>query len=526
MMDLQWLESLTPEERAELLTEVEGSTRKDECEKQFAEFVKDAWDTLEPTTPLLWNWHLDTLCGYMEAVDTGKIRRLIINIPPGTMKSLIVSVFYPAWQWTTQPGIKYLCGSNGDTLAERDAMKMRMLVESDWYQENWGAEVVLSKQVAGKKLFANEALGHRQSQGVTGKVTGKRADCIIWDDAHDAAKSESDIQRNEVIDAWDSAWSSRVNSYTESPYIIIMQRVHFKDITGHLLEKESQGWVNLAIPMRYDSEVTFDAGKDIGRPELNDPRSEEGELLFPDRFPEQAVCDLELDMGPYRSAGQMQQRPSPKSGGELMREWLMFFDQKPKGGNRYIIVDPAGERKPGVKGKRDNTAMGVIEYCEDGNFYLIDGYRDRLNLEERVEILFKWHRKYKPLGVGYERYSMQTDLIHIKSCMEHEGYRFKITELKGSLSKNDRIRRLIPLLSNGKIWLPESIHRVKMDGKSSDVIHDFIEKEYVPFPVGEFDDFLDMFSRICDPDMKMVMPKMKRRTRVRRHRIKNRNVGY
>lgn len=505
-MDLSFLEELTPDQAKELLTEVDKSRSKSQQSESLAEFVKAGWRILEPGRPLVWNWHLGTLCAYLEAVKRREIRRLIINIPPGTMKSLIVSVFYPAWVWVGDPTHKFLCGSNESTLATRDSLKMRNLVESDWYKEYWGEKTKISAQQNEKTLFQNISLGHRESQGVSGKVTGKRGDTLIWDDPHDTKQTESDIQRTAVLDAWDNAWSSRMNDPDESAVIVIMQRVHHKDVAAHLLQKETQGWICLAIPMRYDSDVTFDAGADIGKPEFNDPRTEEGELLFPARFSEKAVRDLEIDLGPYGSAGQLQQRPSPKGGGEFRREWLCHYKSTPTGGNRYIIVDPAGERKPGVKGKRDNTAMGVIEASYDGNLYLIDGYRDRLNLTERTDILFKWHRKYKPLQTGYEQYGMQSDIAHIKSEMEKRNYRFKITELGGSLSKEDRIRRLLPTFQNAKLWLPETLYRTTVDGKTIDLIDNFIEIEYLPFPVAVYDDFFDMLSRVEDEEMNIVYP--------------------
>ncbi len=500
-LDLATLDDITPTQAKALLIELDRVRNKKHAEKSLAEFVKQAWHEVEPGRPLIWNWHLDTLCGYLEAVFRGDIRRLIINIPPGTMKSLIVSVFYPAWVWIHHPSHRFLCGSNEGTLATRDSLRMRTLIQSVWYKENWGEKIKISPDQREKTLFKNTAEGHRESQGVLGKITGKRGDTLMWDDPHDAKQTESETIRSSVLESWDSAWSSRMNDPDSSAVIIIMQRVHQEDITGHLLKKTAQDWVHLAIPMKYDSEVTFDAGLDIGRPDLNDPRTEEGELLFPQRFSAKAVSDLETDLGPYGSAGQLQQRPSPKGGGEFKSEWLKFYIKKPHTGNRIILVDPAGERKPGVNGKRDNSAMGVFELGSDKNYYLIDGYRDRLSLHERAKILFKWHREHQPIAVGYEKYSMQSDLVYIESEMERLDYRFDIVELGGSLRKEDRIRRLIPIFAAKRMWLPETLYRTSLVTKEPvDIIDRFKEEEYLRFPVAPFDDFFDMMSRLLDED--------------------------
>jgi len=529
---------LTPAEASALLTETDGTERKLACAASLAEFTKDAWHILEPGTPLTWNWHLDTICGYLEAVADGRIIRLIVNIPPGTMKSLLVGVIYPAWRWIHQPSHRFLTASNDASLAIRDSMKMRDLVESHWYQSKWALKVsdegvasdlvTIDRGQSEKHHFKNTQGGFREAIGVSGKVTGKRGDTVIWDDPHDTQQAESDIQRKAVTMKWDVAWSSRVNNLEKSARILVMQRIHLTDMTGHLLAKEGQNWKLLRIPMRYEAGNTFDAGADIGRPDLNDPRHVEGELLFPALFPEGAVRNLEIDLGSYGAAGQLQQRPSPKGGGELRREWLCHFRIPPRAGNRYILCDPAGEKKQGVPAsqKRDNTAMAVIEVCDDMNYYMVDFVRDRLNLTERADLLFEWHRQYRPLGVGYERYGKDSDIAHLNDKMERSSYRFKITELGGRMSKNDRIRRLIPLLEQHRIWIPETAHRTLWSGQTVDMVKQFIEMEYLPFPVGPFDDLLDVLSRICDPDMKIVFPRLQNRPMAVTRRLTDRGIGY
>jgi phage terminase large subunit-like protein len=519
-VDWSFLDKLSPNQAAQMLSSIEGMSAKVEMQKSLVAFIKGAWAELEPGRELLWNWHMDVLCGYLEALDAGVIRRLIVNIPPGTMKSLIVNVFYPSWVWCRKPNHKFLTGSNDGILAVRDAMKMRTLIEGEWFQEKWGDIVKKNPAQWEKELFSNTVLGHRQSQGVLARVTGKRADTLIWDDPHDAKQTESEVQRRSVIEAWEQGWASRLNDPNKSAVVLIMQRLHEDDATGFFLK--NGGWTHLVIPMRYDPDNTYDPNE-IGRPDLKDPRKE-GELLFPQRFNDQSVAELERYLGPYGAAGQLQQRPAPKGGGELKKSWLKFYTQKPKNGNRYIIVDPGGEKKQGHRGKKDNTAIGVFEYCEDNNYYLIDGIRDKLGLTERTELLFRWHRKYKPKGVYYEKYGKDSDIVHIQYVMEDEGYRFKIEELSGKLAKEDRVRRLIPILADGRFWLPLQLFKT-IDGKPVDIIDQFVEVEYLPFPVGKYDDFLDMCSRIVDIDMK-APGVSKTHVRVQRHRIKDRGIGY
>lgn len=499
------IQNLPPSEAAALLTRVQLRRECLALSGSLEAFAKAAWHVVEPARPLVWNWHLSTMSGYLEALARRQILRLIINVPPGTMKSLLASVFMPAWQWTWEPSHRFLVGANEDTLATRDSLKMRRLVESGWYQERWGDKVRLTKDQAEKTLYENTASGFRQSQGVRAGVTGKRGDTTIWDDPHETKTVDSDVKRIEVINAWDTAWSNRKNDPARSAVLYIMQRSHHEDICGHVLQKEGQDWKLLAIPMRYDG-PRFDAGKDIGRPDLNDPRTEEGELLFPERFPAKTVDELEQDLGSYGTAAQHQQHPAPKGGGEVKPEWFVRYrlsDGPP--GFRFVIMDPAGERKPGQKGKKDNTAGAVFEARADGNLYVLDAVRDRIGLVERTKLLFDWHRRYRPDLTAYESYGKDSDIAHIENEMEREHYRFWIEPIGGALRKEDRIRRVFPRLERHGIYFPNTLLKTLSSGKVVDLMEEMLNDEVKTFPVAKFDDFLDILGRIEDLEEKRLI---------------------
>lgn len=521
-MDLTWLENLPPAAAESLLTSLDIDSSRDACEASLAEFCRQSWHILEPGRRLIWNWHLDVICAYLEALAYGEILRLIINVPPGTMKSLLSSVQWPAWLWCQRPDLRFICGTNDQALATRDALAMRTLIGDDWYQARWGTRAIdgrrepwveINPSQDEKTLYQTTRRGHRQSLAMMAKVTGKRGDVQIIDDPHDTAQVESDVKRARVIDKWDAAWSTRVNDLAFSPRLLIMQRQHVNDLTGHLENSsDDERWVKLVIPMRYEGEPTYDAGKDIGRPDLNDPRTEEGELMFPARFPERAVRALEARLGSYGTAGQLQQRPHPKGGGDFLAEWIQRYSRRPSGGNRYILVDPAGEKR-GRRAKRDFTAMGVIELGSDHNYYVLDLIRDRMGLAERTRTLFQLHQKYSNHGrimvrVGYEAFGKDSDGVHIREKQEELNYRFPIIELgRGdSTPKEDRIRALAPLFEEGRFYFPVSLHRTLYDGSTVDIVEQFIEQEYKAFPVAKFDDCFDMLSRILDPKLEAVFP--------------------
>jgi predicted phage terminase large subunit-like protein len=196
-----------------------------------------------------------------------------------------------------------------------------------------------------------------------------------------------------------------------------------------------------------------------------------------------------------------QQQPRPIGGGEFKNDWLLYYMRAPATSNKILLVDPSSGKS---RTRGDYTSMWVVGRGADGNDYVIDGIRDRLNLTERTEALFTLVRRHKPAAVGYEQYGMQSDIEHIRLEQERQQYRFRIIELGGATKKEDRIRRLIPSYQQGRIWMPQSIKRQMADGNTRDVMDDF-RAEYSSFPVGSHDDALDCLARKEEPEMKKYL---------------------
>ena len=210
-------------------------------------------------------------------------------------------------------------------------------------------------------------------------------------------------------------------------------------------------------------------------------------------------------MGPYVASCQLFQRPV-QEGEEIFSEtWVRYWipDMKVlRKLNIYILVDPASEKKE----TSDYTVMMVIGLGSDRNYYLIDMVRDRLDLRERTNRLFKLHAEYRPMAVGYEKYGMQSDISHMEGEMAHRNYRFRITPLAGNTKKNDRIKRLQPIFQQGRFYLPEKLMRVDTKGVQHDLVAEFLQDEYRQFPFMSHDDMLDCMCRICDADMETFFP--------------------
>jgi predicted phage terminase large subunit-like protein len=286
----------------------------------LSEFVKKSWHILEPTTELKWGWAIEAVCDHLQAVTEGEFNRLLITIPPGFSKSLLTSVFWPAWEWgpAKKPQNRFVSTSHSKELATRDSTKCRTLIESSWFQSRW--PIKLKDDQNAKTNFANEFEGFREAAAFT-KMTGKRGDRVILDDPISAydANSETEIRNAEI--AFLETLPSRVNN-EQSAIVVIMQRLSQRDVAGIILDKKLP-YIHLNLPMRFEPE------RKCITPIFEDPRTEDGQLLFPEFFSEERVSKLEETLGSFAIAGQLQQSPVPRGGGLFSREWFKPLDAIP-----------------------------------------------------------------------------------------------------------------------------------------------------------------------------------------------------
>ena len=289
------------------------------CENSLAFFIRDFWDVVEPATPLVWGWVLDAMCEHLEAVTNGEIKRLIINVCPGFMKSLLVCVFWPAWEWGPRgmPHLRYIATSYTKSLTERDNLRFLRLVRSEKYQKRWGEQVKLTR--TGVDEIHNAATGQKLATSVHGVGTGARGDRILVDDANSVKESESKPVLDDTARYMREVLPSRLNDAEKSVIINIQQRTNEGDATGTLLDA-GVDYEHLMIPMEYDPDRATKTC--IG---CRDPRSERGELAWTERFSADAVDALKKTLGPYAWSGQFQQAPAPRGGGLFKRDWWQIW---------------------------------------------------------------------------------------------------------------------------------------------------------------------------------------------------------
>ena len=457
-----------------------------EYRTNLSEFIRGCFRVVDPNASYKHNWHIDLIAEYLQACRDRQITRLIINIPPRFLKSISVSVAFPAYLLGHNPGEQIMCASYSSDLSMKHSVDCRAVIQTEWYKWLFPHVQLLEDQNTKAKYVTTER-GFRIATSTGGTVTGEGGNFLIVDDPLSTLQARSTAERDNANIWFDQSFSTRLNDKEKGVIIVIMQRLHQDDLTGHLLEKG--GWEHLKIQLISEQKKIFDFGN-------FKKTMEEGELLHPQRMGAELIEKEKRALGAFAFSGQYMQNPSPTGGGEFMREWLMFYKGKLSSSayNCYIMIDPASSKKK----SSDYTCMCVVGLGQDRNMYVLDIVRDKLNLREREDALFQLHAKYKPKYVLYERYGMQLDAEYMKKAMDERNYRFFITEIGGSLSKEDRIRRLIPYFYEQRIYLPEKLVKTNYEGIVVDLIEEFIEEEYLAFPISLHDDMLDALSRLLD----------------------------
>ena len=357
----------------------------------LVEFGKRAWHIVEPAVPYQHNWHVDVCCDHLLALTAGVAPTLVVNIPPGTGKSLWFSVFYPAWLWTIWPGATFIYASYADGIACRDGERTLKILQSEWYRERW-PEVQLTSKSPSKTDFSNTLGGFRFATSVEGEVTGRHADIRVVDDPIKpidtmGGASTTGVQLQKVKDWYDGTLSSRVKNPQCPRLALIMQRLHQEDLAGYILGKEAGRVTHLRLPMRFEPECPS-LNEGIG----GDPRTRKGELLWPGRYDEPAVQKLERDLHIFAPA-QLQQNPVTAEGEIFKTSWVKYYKKSelPARMSMVLSVDCTFKNTTGS----DFVAMQV--WGSTGvQFLLLDELCERLSFTDTVAairtLLVKWPR--------------------------------------------------------------------------------------------------------------------------------------
>lgn len=366
--------------------------------ESLTEFTQGAWPQLE-RKKYLHNWHIEAIAEHLEAVSARQIKRLIINVPFRTMKSTLVNVAWPAWTWTRTPEHQFLCGSHAEKLAIRDNLKHRRLVASPWYRERWGNKFSLTSDQNQKLRFENNQGGYRIAFGMTSGITGDGGDTVIIDDPHDRDAAQSEKERETALETFDQSVITRLNDPDNSAIVVIMQRLHENDLSGHILATSDDEWEHLMLPMEYDPNRHCVTSIGFSDPRGSDEEGEplpqaerdqhDKELLWEARFSRETVTSLTKTLGPYGASGQLQQTPTPAGGGLLKRDYWQLWEEEKYPPFEFVLASA-------------DTAYTEKEENDPTGFTIWGVYRDK-NDAPRVMLCWAWAKHCELHGKPIEK---------------------------------------------------------------------------------------------------------------------------
>lgn len=462
------------------------------AESSLYEFTKQAWQVIEPGTEFVEGWHLQAISEHLEAVTDGEIRRMVINIPPRHMKSIQVAVMWPVWTWIARPEFRWLFASYAGSLSVRDSLKCRRLIQSPWFQERWGHKFTLTGDQNAKTFFENDRYGYRFATSVGAATTGHGGDGIVIDDPHNALEAQSDAMRESTLEWFDQAMSTRLNNPKTGSIVIVMQRLHEKDLAGHVLEHG--GYEHLCLPAEYEGHGFKTS---IG---WSDPRSMKGSLLWPERFGKEEIEHLKKQLGEYGTAGQLQQRPSPAGGGILKPSKVKLWPaSKPMPVFEYILqsYDTAFTEKT-TNDPTACTVYGVFTEGDKRGVMIMDAWSDNMEYPDlRAKVINDWRASYGGDDKGRKGKKADAILIEEKGSgisliQELHGANIPARSYNpGRADKISRAHQVAPILDLGCIYVLESSRRPgQWVSWASDLY-----KQMERFPNAEHDDYIDTFTQ-------------------------------
>jgi len=435
------------------------------CRRNLSDFIKHAWHIIEPATEYRHNWHIELLCEHLAQVPE-QTRRLIINVPPRQMKSILVSVMWPCWLWLRQPSLRMVFCSYSDGLSTKHSVDRRTIIESEWYQRIWRGVKLAGTT---KAEVHNTARGVMTATSVGGTLTGKGGDIIVIDDPMDPKRALSNAER-ESANRWiDLTLTTRLNNPKTGAIVLIMQRLHTDDTTGHLLQRGEWEHVVVPSPASEDTEYRFPvSGRVVKRVA--------GQPMWPER---EDVDDLEAkrrSMGRWGFSGQYEQRPSPLGGGIIKRDWFKYYDRLD------IDMVPRIVQSWDMTFKQEGTSYvcGQVWGADGPKRYLLDRVRRRMGFVETTQAVLdavkRWPRTQCVLVEDKANGPAVIDML-----------RSRIPILVPYNPKGDKVERAqaaSPQIEAGNVYLPAAAPWVE------EFLH-----EVTNFPRSEHDDQVDAMAQ-------------------------------
>jgi predicted phage terminase large subunit-like protein len=432
----------------------------------FESFLRRCLMTLNPGSPYLPNWHITAIAYQLERIRRGEITRLIINMPPRHLKSLTVSVAFPAYLLGLEPWHRIFAISYGIELSSKHASDFRSIVESAWFRRAFNTRIARSLE---DEVWTT-ARGFRKATSVYGTLTGLGGDIFIIDDPQKPVDAQSDIQRNRLNQWVSNTLMSRLDSKKKGVIIVVMQRVHLNDLSGYLME--SGGWTVLSLPAIAEQDERIA----IGDNEFHVHRA--GEALHPALESLETLKKLQRQIG-FEFAAQYQQSPVPPGGAMIRREWLRYYDKPPERTYATIVIqswDTASK-----DGAQNDWSVCTTWMLVDKCYYLLDLTRGRYEYPTLKATAIALAKEYRPNYVLIEDASTGTALAQ----------EFRSIYLDGAV-------RLVPIHRDkiGRLYVNQAKFEagLVLFPKGAPLLPE-LEAELLVFPQGKSDDQVDSISQ-------------------------------
>lgn len=442
----------------------------------FVTFIERSFCELNPQTDFIMGQYIDLLAAALEKCRTGQTKRLIVNLPPRTLKSHAASVAFPAWLLGHNPAKQIICASYGQDLADKHARDCRTIMGSSFYKDTF-SRTRLSADKSSVNDFMTTAQGFRMSTSVGGVLTGRGADMLILDDILKPDDALSETRRRAANDWFFNTLLSRLNSKEDGVIIIVMQRLHQEDLVGEVMERER--WEVLSLPAIAieDEWIPFEGPLGHG---VFDRTS--GQALHPERDSVETYQKIRASIGEYNFQSQYQQNPMPLEGGLIKREWLQYYSLAAMPEFRMIIQSWDTASKAGEL--NDYSACTTWGLC-DGKFYLLHVYRMRLNFPMLKRAAKELFERFDPRKLVIEDKASGTALIQE---LKAEGiYGVELYQPGPGSDKFMRLAGQAIKFEDGRVRLPEEAPWL-----------DEYVRELTGFPGSKFDDQVDSTTQALD----------------------------
>ncbi len=382
--------------------------------------------------------YIKVIADRLEAANTGKVRRIIFNMPPRSMKSICVSVAWPAWILGNQPTARIIVASYSRLLSEKHSLDTRCIIQSDWYRELF-PEVKLSKSQNTKYKFQTVQQGFRIATSVGGTLTGEGGDFIIVDDPLSSAQALSETFRKRAINWFDQTLVTRLNERKKGIIVLVMHRLHQEDLTGHLLSKPRNIWHHVCLPMVPESGQIINSA--LGEAKELYSRKE-GELLYP--IDDEEIEMIKIELGSYAFAAQYQQNPLLFSSGMIKQEWLKCYKNFP---DSLTHVAQSWDTAVSINDTSDFSVCTTWAKMEN-KFYLLDVYRAKLEYPALKEQVLSLEARWEPHAILIEAKASGQQLIQELKISSD----LPTTEVFPHNDKLARFCQVVPMIESGRVF--------------------------------------------------------------------------